>query len=357
MRVFANVLEEIVIREIYQQIEDLKPELQTQIKIAEVTAYALNRLPPLFATSINGWKHQYDYALNELNINIEQLVRRGFQVVLAGDPLHDFTPLPKHLFVNSAGVLYELSQILGRKYLRWRDIPLIVQELVHMSAENQMVCHNAEMTVIQCEEETRVQDVSYLSRQSRYLLSRSKKFINKQINRKQKYQDFLNRYNSWSDETKSRDALEMEYRALVYYTLQPELGMVNVLEHLIFLAIEKCSTPEVYDQINHGEVAAYALNRLPAMYATSVRGFRHLRQKVISELSHELIGATRNGILKVMRNSKGNTSKAYIHNFAQECEQAISTMRQILQRNDIHLANVVNIVQQLMNKAVFELEA
>lgn len=352
MRVLTNVLEEIVVREINQQIEDLKPELQAKVRIAEVTAYALNRLPPLFATSIDGWKYQYNYGLNEFSSLIEQLVRRGFKIVLAGDPLHDLTPLPKQLFMNSAGVLHELSQILGKKYLRWRDVPIIVQELVNMSYAQKLVCNNGDMTIIQRDEETQIQDVSHLSRQSRYLLSRSKKFISKQVNKKQRYQNFLDKYDSWADEKKSKDALEMEYRALKYYTLQPELGMVNVLEHLVFLAIEKCSTREVYDQINHSEVAAYALNRLPAMYATSVRGFRHLRQKAISELSHELIGTTRNGILKVMQNSKAEVPKIHVHEFTQEYEQAILAMRLILQRHDIHLSNLVDIVQQLMNVTV-----
>jgi hypothetical protein len=352
MRVFTNVLEEIVVGEIHQQIEDLKPELQTKVRIAEVTAYTLNRLPPLFATSINGWKYQYDYGLNEFSPQIEQLVRRGFQIVLSGDPLHDMTPLPRQLFMNSAGVLHELSQILGKKYLRWRDVPIIVQELVNMSSAQKMVCNNDDMTIIQGDEETQIQDVSHLSRQSRYLLSRSQKFISKQANKKQRYQSFLDRYDSWADEKKSKDALDMEYRALKYYTLQPELGMVNVLEHLVLLAIEKCSTTEISDKINHSEVAAYALNRLPAMYATSVRGFRYLRQKAISELSHELIGTTRNGILKVMRNSKDEVPKIHVHGFNLEYEQAIVEIRLILQRGDIHLLNIVDIVQQLMNVTV-----
>ena len=73
MSAFTNVLEEIVFRELQLQIEELRPELQEQINISEVVAYTLNRLPPLFATSIVGYKRQHDYALNELNS------RAGFQ--------------------------------------------------------------------------------------------------------------------------------------------------------------------------------------------------------------------------------------------------------------------------------------
>ena len=41
---FANVLEEVVVKEVHVQIEELRPEVQPKVKVAEVTAYALNRL-------------------------------------------------------------------------------------------------------------------------------------------------------------------------------------------------------------------------------------------------------------------------------------------------------------------------
>ena len=68
--------------------------------------------------------------------------------------------------------------------------------------------------------------------------------------------------------------LKMEYRALQSYTLEAQLGLINVIEHLVFRAIERITTPELYAKINLNEVAAYALNRLPPMYATSDRGFK-----------------------------------------------------------------------------------
>lgn len=119
MSTFVNVLEEIVVNEIYNQMNELRPELQHKIKVAEVLAYTLNRLPPMFATSMTGWKHQYDYALNELHPRIVQLIKRGNQIVIFGDPIHDVTPLPTQLFLNVSGLLYQLSKLFGKKYLRW----------------------------------------------------------------------------------------------------------------------------------------------------------------------------------------------------------------------------------------------
>jgi len=347
MSVFVNVLEEVVVKEVYAQIEELRPDLQPKIRVAEVTAYTLNRLPPLFATSMVGWKYQYDYALNTLHPQIVQLVKRGFQLALYGDPLHDETPLPHHLFINSAGVLYELGKILGKKYLRWRDVPTLIKELSGRKSSNINYCQM--QTVIQ-EEETQIQSASHLSHKQKSLLAASRRFITKQAEQKvqdHSYVSSIRGANSWAEEKKLRDAAEMEYHALKSYTLQAELGMVNVLEHLVFLAIERSTTPEVYNRINHGEAAAYILNRLPAMYATSVRGFKYLRQKAISEFSRELIGETRNGILKVAKHSQANEAKIPAYGFIQEYEQSIFQIRDFLGRNDISLQNIVEIVKDL----------
>jgi hypothetical protein len=353
---FVNVLEEILFKEIYAQIEGLRPEIQTKVKVDEVLAYAVNRLPPLFATSMVGWQHQRDRALNTLQPQISQLVRQGIKTVLFGDPLHDLTPLPNHLFTNSASVLYRLSQILGRKHLRWRDVPVLIEEIVTR-------CANAikinSQTLIQYDDETVIKDVSHLSTHKRALLSYSKRFMEKRT--AQKKQELLNLNNinlseaqgqpydnSWAGEKKVKDAIEMEYRALQSYTLQAQLGLVNVLEHLVFKAMERITTPELYAKINKAEVAAYALNHLPPMYATSDRGFRHMRQRAITELARELIGAVRTGVMKVMQDSHIDVPPIYAYQFEREHEQSIQVLKDFLKRDDISLDNLVPIVKDLL---------
>lgn len=350
MSVFVNVLEEVIVKEVYAQIDELRADLQPKVQVAEVLAYTLNRLPPLFSTSVMGWKYNYDYALNELHPRITTLIKRGNQIVLFGDPLHDSRPLPNNLFNNSAGVLYQLGQLLGRKYLRWREVPDLVTKLVNNSFYKENTNDPQLLTVIQSDDETTIQSVSYLSESQKSQLLSSKKFISKSSQRRPN--TLTNGAKSWADEKKLRDALEMEQRALKNYTLQAELGMVNVLEHLVFLAIEKCTTPELFQQINRDEVAAYTLNRLPPMYATSMRGFRHLRQRAISELPRTLIGETRNGILKVLQVSHSDLPKIPNYEFIQEYDQAILIIQRILGRTDISLQNIVTIVDELMRSPV-----
>jgi hypothetical protein len=359
MSAFVNVLEEIIIKEIYTQIEEIRPEIQPKIKVVEVLAYALNRLPPLFSTSITGYQYQYDYALNELHPQISQLVKHGIKTVLFGDPLHDLTPLPNSLFTNSAGVLYELSKILNCKYLRWRDVPVLVKELSNKCSSPNNTNHQ---TRIQSDESTRLQDVSHLSSSQKALLSSTKRFAAKQLAHKKQEQDSLLfngervlvahghlHVSEWTQDKKIRDAIEIEYRALRSYTLEAQLGLINVLEHLVFRAIERISTPELYAQINQPEVAAYALNRLPPMYATSDRGFKFMRQKAVSELARELIGAVRTGVMKVMQIPHSDAPPIYAYQFEREYEQTMLDLNRFLNRDDISLNNIVAIAQDLLN--------
>ncbi|MBD2189951.1 late competence development ComFB family protein, partial [Pseudanabaena mucicola] len=343
MSTFVNVLEEIVVNEIYNQMNELRPELQQKIKVAEVLAYTLNRLPPMFATSMTGWKYQYDRALNELHPRIVQLIKRGNQIVIFGDPIHDVTPLPNQLFLNSSGLLYQLSKLFGKKYLRWRDVPNLVQDILNQSSNKLNDSYQFD-TVIQAEEETVIQEVSHLNRHQKALLASSKRFMSKQSSKIKIYEQ---KANSWAEEKKLRDVIAIEHRALESYTLRAELGITNVLEHLVFLAIERCTTPAILQKINQSEVAAYALNRLPPMYATSMRGFKYLRQKAISEIPRALIGQTRNGILKSLQISKSDVPKIHAHQFAQEYEQAVIALQEILGRADISMYNIVPIIRQL----------
>ena len=368
----VNVLEEIVVKEVYIQIEKLRPEMQPKVKVAEVTAYTLNRLPPLFSTSMSGWKYQYDHALNELHPQISQIVKRGIKTALFGDPLHDVTPLPNHLFMNRAGALHQLSQILGRKYLRWRDVPVLIKEIVHKCSCSTKINGSQDETVIQSDEETKVQHTSHLSYRQRTLLSGSKRFMEKQLAQKQLAEKqlaeklenelALNKDSvcvadddqfmgiTWANEIKARDAISMEHRAIESYTLQAKFGLINVLEHLVLLAIDKIAKPETSMQLNRSEAAAYALNRLPPMYATSVRGFRYLKQKAIAELSRDLIGSVRNGILKVHQLSNTDLTPIYAYQFEQEYEQSIVLVGKFLGRDDISLENIVPLVQELVTR-------
>lgn len=89
---YVNVLEAIVIEEVERQIEKFPPHLAKYINPAQVIAYALNRLPSLYATSEEGWRKQQLKAKTELKDRIIMAVRQGLAAVQK-DPLKVTTPL------------------------------------------------------------------------------------------------------------------------------------------------------------------------------------------------------------------------------------------------------------------------
>jgi hypothetical protein len=351
-----NVLEEIVFKEIYIQIEKLRPEIQPKIKVEEVLAYAVNRLPPLFATSMDGWRYQYDYALNQLESQISQLVRHGIRISLVGDPLHDLTPLPNHLFMNSAGILYQLSKLFDRRYLRWRDVPILVKAIASKSSYLPQINRTQlqDDTFIQFVEEAEAPVISHLSDTKRTLLTHSRRHMQKQLAKKQLAQETSHLHEigtdetSWATDIKLRDSVSIEQKALELYTLRAKLGLTNVLEDLALLGLERITTPELYSQINRSEIIGYALNRLPPMYTTSLRGFKYLRQKAVTEYAREVIGAVRNGVLKVAKYSRTDTTPIYTYQFEEEYEQAMLTLNSFFKRDDISLLNIMEISRELL---------
>lgn len=90
--VYRNAIEPIVIQEVEQQLEKLSPNVIRYINSAQIIAYALNRLPALYATSKEGWNAQQLRAKKQMKQQITTAVRQGLAAVQR-DPLKISTPL------------------------------------------------------------------------------------------------------------------------------------------------------------------------------------------------------------------------------------------------------------------------
>jgi hypothetical protein len=71
---FINVMEELVITETISQITAIELDNDIQLDVGDIAAYALNRLPPLYATTEEGASYQKDRAQTELQNLITQQV-------------------------------------------------------------------------------------------------------------------------------------------------------------------------------------------------------------------------------------------------------------------------------------------
>ncbi len=86
---YRNALEPLVLEESQRQLQKLPAKMLGSLKpaqvLAQVVAYALNRLPALYATSDRGWQFQQQQA-QKLRPQIVMAVRQGFAAVQR-DPL------------------------------------------------------------------------------------------------------------------------------------------------------------------------------------------------------------------------------------------------------------------------------
>jgi hypothetical protein len=76
---FINVMEELVLSEAIAQITAFEVDSDTQLDVGDIAAYALNRLPPLYATTEEGASYQRDRAKSELQYLILEQVQAAIE--------------------------------------------------------------------------------------------------------------------------------------------------------------------------------------------------------------------------------------------------------------------------------------
>lgn len=71
---FINVMEELVLTEAIARVAEIEATSETSLDVGDIAAYALNRLPPLYATTEEGASYQRQRAKTELQELIAQQV-------------------------------------------------------------------------------------------------------------------------------------------------------------------------------------------------------------------------------------------------------------------------------------------
>ncbi|MFM7405946.1 MAG: late competence development ComFB family protein [Cuspidothrix sp.] len=81
---FINVMEELVLTEVISRVSEIEATGETSLSldVGDITAYALNRLPPLYVTTEEGAKYQREKAKKELFTLISEQVRAAISAYL-----------------------------------------------------------------------------------------------------------------------------------------------------------------------------------------------------------------------------------------------------------------------------------
>ncbi len=103
---FINVMEELVLSEAIARVAEIEATSDQTLDVGDIAAYALNRLPPLYATTEEGAQFQRSKAKDELQDLISQ------QVSGAIDQNINRQPTNPTAFGNSPDVSAQLTDLL-----------------------------------------------------------------------------------------------------------------------------------------------------------------------------------------------------------------------------------------------------
>ncbi|MCS6958435.1 MAG: late competence development ComFB family protein [Pseudanabaenaceae cyanobacterium SKYGB_i_bin29] len=315
-----NVLESIVLQEVQAQLKKLSPDLQKKYNVADLVAYALNRLPPMYVTTQKGWVQSRSRALKEINHQVVDVVKKALHSCRP-DPLKKREPLPESELASEPRTLVLLQEFLGNPNLRWDQLPQAVERALN----NVTVGGNARSST----PNRRTLDLqTYLG----------KKKAQPQPEVKEEHD---------TEEARIKGTVDANDFAL--YLQVGKMEYRNILESIVTsvarLQISHLA-PEQADKVNLDEVTAYTLNRLPPMYATDAETLKEMRLKAKNELSQQIANNVRQGIQLVLQSPKPVKVKPQFLRFNRDMEKAIQEINRMLNRSDVTWRNILDILKQ-----------
>ncbi|OIP77896.1 MAG: hypothetical protein AUK48_02790 [Oscillatoriales cyanobacterium CG2_30_44_21] len=319
-----NALEELVIEEAESQYKKLGADVKKRVDLSEVIAYTLNRLPPMYATTQRGWVQQRKKAAQEMGAAIVKTVRNGF-LTTQSDVLRQTDPIPAHELISQARSLAKLRKLFGKEYLKWKDVPEIVRDTMN-SGYYQSLANG-----------------SYVN------LDRRNSLLARSYALRRKTNSSLLANASKGNRTEKE--ISAEIKNFESYMSGTVYRYSNILESLVTAIIERRLQrldKSTHQKINVDDVAAYVLNRLPPMYATSRKGLQNLRQRVKSEMTQQIINMVKEALSKVTQDPDRALSPLPFEKFNLELEDTLVHLRELLGRDDITWRNVAEVVEECL---------
>lgn len=127
MTAYKNVMELLVEQEVDRQLAALPAKVAAYVNKLELTAYALNQLPALYATSERGLEFQIRQGKSKYGAQIVQSVNRAIAAIRR-DPIRSYAPLPNAQPPLLQEVLTQLRRVLKNDTLNWETLPNAVEQ-------------------------------------------------------------------------------------------------------------------------------------------------------------------------------------------------------------------------------------
>jgi Late competence development protein ComFB len=338
MASLRNALEEIVVKVAQEQLGRLPAPQRQNIDISEVLAYALNRLPTMYASTGRGWLQQRKRGRTELYNMVVSAVNRSLMNVRQQMP-RNYTSLALDQLLTPAHTLARLQRLFRKPTLRWRDLPsTFAQEIVFARQPHHPYASSPQSNA-NVNRVPKHRHVAYLGAQSQILANNLQQLRQKQSS------PSLNSLKSTAPVE-----VDVEFES---YMLTTTYTVVNVLEAIV-LQESKEQLARLQSVLSRKvtieESAAYALNRLPPMYATSQQGVHWQSQKAHKEMSNQIESVVIQSIMALSKTPRRLDTPLPMVQFDLEQEEAMQILRQRWHRNDITWHNVAPMMEEAITQ-------
>ncbi len=135
-KTYVNAMEILVEEEVDRRFEQLSKSEKVYLNRMEVVSYALNQLPPLYATSKNGLHYQRQQGREQQSTQIQRAVQQALAAVVR-DPIMRYEPLKFQAPAGLRDALSRIRVILHNEQVNWETLPHIMALLLRRIPKNQ----------------------------------------------------------------------------------------------------------------------------------------------------------------------------------------------------------------------------
>lgn len=127
MGTYMNAMETLVEREVERQVQALPERVVAYVNKTELSAYALNQLPSLYATSEKGLAYQIQRGQSKHGAQVREAVQRAL-IAIQRDPIRRNAPLTDARSPLMQDILRRLQSLLKNEQLNWEMLPQAVEQ-------------------------------------------------------------------------------------------------------------------------------------------------------------------------------------------------------------------------------------
>ncbi len=137
-KTYLNAMEILVEEEVERRIQQLPEAHRAYLNQMEIIAYALNKLPSLYATGEKGLSYQLQQGRTQHAAKIQQAVQLSLSAVLR-DPILNYAPLRLQASAGMRDVLKRIRTLLHNEQIDWETLPEILEALVQNTPRGEQV--------------------------------------------------------------------------------------------------------------------------------------------------------------------------------------------------------------------------